>query len=256
VTVAFLKAQLDGGSDHLGIFMPLVLDVMAKVPAQSFTTGDIQEALSSSHGVAMPQQTVSTLLKRATKAKYLRRDSGRYWRDSTHSLPASNVSREKSQIEEGQRRLAEALRTHATRRGLVLESTEAALDLLVRFLEDEQIAMLLGSPTSPPCGVDATLRERAVVAEFVQDSVRDDQALLAVLRGMLEGLVLYHAAFLPDLNMATRRFNDLRVVFDSALVRQALGYEGTAMRTLMRETLDVLKAGGVHCFVFVRRQNL
>ena len=71
VTVAFLKAQLDGGSDNLGIFMPLVLDVLARLPAQSFTTGDIQEALAASHGVAMPQQIVATLLKRATAKKYL-----------------------------------------------------------------------------------------------------------------------------------------------------------------------------------------
>jgi len=108
VTVAFLKARLDEGSDHLGIFMPLVLDVLTRVPAQTFTTGDIQEALAASHGVAMPQQTVTTLLKRATANKYLSRESGRYKRNATRDLPSFNVAAEKAQIEEGQRHLAEA----------------------------------------------------------------------------------------------------------------------------------------------------
>ncbi|OFW41181.1 MAG: hypothetical protein A3J28_16575 [Acidobacteria bacterium RIFCSPLOWO2_12_FULL_60_22] len=238
VTVAFLKAQLDGGSDHLGIFMPLVLDVLARLPAQSFTTGDIQEALAASHGVAMPQQIVATLLKRATAKKYLSRELGRYKRNPTRDLPSSNVAAEKAQIEEGQRRK------------LTVESTDAALDMLFRFLEAEQVLLLLGSRPGLGDAADASHRERSVVAEFVHDSVRDDPALLAVLRGMLEGLVLYHAAFLPDLSAASRRFKDLRVVFDSNLIRQALGYEGTATRTLMCETVDVLKASGVQRLVF------
>lgn len=250
VTVAFLKARLDEGSDHLGIFMPLVLDVIARLPDQSFTTGDIQEALAADHEVAMPQQTVATLLKRAVGKKYLLRESGRYRRSVTRKLPPSNVAVEKEQIEEDQRRLGEALRSHAERRRLKIESTDAALDMLLRFLEAEQVALLLGNPPERADAADASQQERGIVAEFVQDIVRDDPALLGVLRRMLEGLVLYHAAFLPDLNAATRRFTNLRVVFDSSLVRQALGYEGTAMRTLMRETLDVLKASGVQCLVF------
>jgi hypothetical protein len=250
VTVAFLKAQLDEGNDHLGIFMPLILDVLAQLPAQTFTTEDIQEALVAHHGVAMPQQTVATLLKRATRKNYLQREAGRYRRNPTHRLPPSNVAMEKAKIEMGQQSLAEALRSHAGRRGLVVESTEAALEMLFGFLEDEQVAILLGSPSQAAHVSDVSRHERAVVAEFVQSAIRDDPSLLSVLRGMLEGLVLYHAAFLPDLSVASRRFKDLRVVFDSVLVRQALGYEGAAMQTLMREAIDVLKGSGVQCLVF------
>lgn len=250
VTVAFLKAQLDEGSDHLGIFMPLILDVLAQLSAQSFTTEEVQEALVAHHGVAMPQQTVATLLKRATGKKYLQRESGRYRRNPTHQLPPSNVAVVKARIEMGQQSLAEALRSHAIRRGLMVESTEAALEMLFGFLEDEQVGMLLGSPPQAAHASDVSQRERATVAEFVYSGIRDDPALLAVLRGMLEGLVLYHAAFLPDLSVANRRFQDLRVVFDSNLVRQALGYEGAAVQTLMREAIDVLKGSAVQCLVF------
>ncbi len=148
VTVAFLKAQLDEGSDHLGIFMPLILDVLALLPAHSFATEDVQEALAVHHGVVMPQQTVATLLKRATSKRYLEREFGRYRRNPTRQLPPSNVDVQKAAIEIGQQKLAEALRSHAVRRGLAVESTEAALELLFAFLEDEQIAMLIGKPPS------------------------------------------------------------------------------------------------------------
>lgn len=149
-----------------------------------------------------------------------------------------------------QRQLAEALVRHAANRGVTLDLAEAALEMFFRFLEEEQVGMLLRSPEPATVGADASPQERALVAEFVQNTVKDDPALLLVLQGMLEGLVLYHAAFLPDLSQASRRFKDLRVIFDSTLVRQALGYEGSAMRTLMRETIDLLKAGDVRCLVF------
>jgi hypothetical protein len=54
VTVAFLKAQMDAGNDHLGIFVPLVLDVIDRLPLSAFTVEDIQLALSTTHNVSCP----------------------------------------------------------------------------------------------------------------------------------------------------------------------------------------------------------
>ena len=249
VTVAFLKASLDEGNDHLGIFMPLVLDVLSRFPAQSFTSRDIQDALAVDHGVAMPQQVVSTLLNRATKDKFLIRESGRYRRNPSREIPSSDVVSKKGIIEGAQHTLAEALQQHAKRHALAIESSEATLDMLFRFLEAEQVGLLLHNGTTPQLNRSTTRRERAIVAEFIQTITKSDPDMLDVLRGMLEGLVLYHAAFLPDLSEAGRRFNNLRVIFDSILVRQALGYEGPAMSALMRETLNVLRACGVQCLV-------
>ncbi|MBU2585501.1 MAG: hypothetical protein KKH32_09240 [Bacteroidetes bacterium] len=249
VTIAYLKAQLDSGSDHLGIFMPLILDVITQLQSRTFTTADIQDGLGATHGVAMPQQTITTLLKRAISKGYIVRESGRYSKNPKHHAAPSAVAADKLQIEQSQTRLADALRSHAERRGLKGISADAARDMLFRFLEVEQIAMLLSAPPRPRNATDTSLREHTIVAEFLQDVVKNDSALLSVLRGMLEGLVLYQAAFLPDLAVVTRRFKNLLVVFDSNLVRQALGYEGQAMRRLIRETVDVLKAGAVHCVV-------
>jgi len=250
VTVAFLKARLDEGDDHLGIFMPLVSDVLARLSAQSFTTADVQEALAATHGVAMPQDAVATLLKRATHKKYLLRESGRFRRNHDRPLPATNVADAKAEIEEAHQRLGEALQSHAAKRGMTLQSADAALDLLFKFLEREQVGLLLGSARRAAEGTDATQRERAILAEFLHEAISGDPALQSVIRGMLEGLVLYHAAFLPDFAGVNRSFRGLQVVFDSVLVRQALGYEGVGMRTLMRETVDLLKGSGVQCLVF------
>ena len=201
VTVAFLKARIDEGADHLGIFMPLVHDVLSQFSAHSFATSDVQESIALAHGVVMPKHTVGTLLGRVKRDGYILRESGRYRLSATRTLPHSNVAGEKQQIEDGQRRLAAALKNHAERRGIRVDTVEAAQELLVKFVEDKQIALLLHGPAVPTERAE-TRHEDIIVAEFLQDVVGNDQAHESVVRRMLEGLVLYHAAFLPDLSVA------------------------------------------------------
>src|SRR5580698_6303773 len=90
ITVAFLKAQLDGKNDHIGIFMPLVDDAICHIKGNTFTTMEIQEQLLALHGISMPQQVVSTLLKRATTAGVVNREDGRY-RKISEKFPTLNV---------------------------------------------------------------------------------------------------------------------------------------------------------------------
>ena len=248
VTVAYLKAQLDAGGDHLGIFMPLILDVLHKTGTDSFTTSEVQELLVLHHDVVMPQQTVATLLGRATKKKYIIRAQGRYVRNPNQPLPSSEVSAAKQSIEHLQERLGTELQAYAAERGLSIPSVDNALELLLDFLEDAQVGMLLGTELAR-ARTELGRKERATVAAFVDQALRSDASTTNALQSMLEGLVLYHAAFLSQPGLTARQFKDLSVLFDSTLVRQLLGYEGVAARVLMGETVSLLQAGGVRCLV-------
>ncbi len=248
VTVAYLKALLDEGNDHLGIFIPLIIDVITQFNG-SFIASEIQEALATRHGIAMPIQTMTTLLQRLIKKKILLRDAGRYQRNPNQALPQINVASGKSQIEAEQRRLGRALQLYSEKFGITIETEDAALEMLLSFLDEEQVGMLIEGTPKLSETRSGGQRERNAIAAFICDCVYQDPTLAKILREMLEGLVLYHAAFLPDMSRITHRFKDLLVIFDSNIVRQALGYEGTAMQTLVRESVDVLKANGVQCLV-------
>jgi hypothetical protein len=250
VTVSYLKAQLDSRSDHLGIFMPLVLDVIARCPDNSFTAASIQELLAKQHGLAMPQNVVTTLLMRATRAKTIDRSLGLFHKNKGRQQIRVDIDKQKSLIQESQMQLAKSLRKFATSRGLEINTDSSALDILLKFLENEQISLLLNDVIPLKDVAHKANKERTVVAEFLQFIVREDPVLRVVLNDILAGLVLYQAAFLPDFSAKPRNFNNLVVAFDSVLIRQALGYEGIAMRALLREVLDVLRANGVRCIVF------
>lgn len=246
VTIAFLKAQLDSGNDHLGIFMPLVLDAAKVIESKSFTAADIQEKITTRYDMIIPEHTITTLLKRGLSNNYFSRDIGRYKLGRSYNF-SIDITSEMSRIREGQLRLADVLITHCSRRHLEVESAESALELLFKFIEEEQIAILLGVSKSNQSSGETTTRERTIIAEFLFEIIKNDDAYSAILDDILAGLVLYRAALLPDLGVRTKKFNNLKVIFDSNLIRQALGYEGRSVRTLLRETIDLLKDAGVQC---------
>lgn len=248
VTVAFLKARLDEGEDQLGIFMPLILDAVAVEPSRYFTAREIRDQVTARHGIAMPQETVATLLKRATRQRILARDAGRFAVANREALP-TQVAETKAGVEAAQLRLGAALAEHARASKAIELTDKAALDLVLRFLEDHQVTFILGAPQAVDRSGLSNV-ESGLLAEFLIDVVDHDPVMKGTLKGILEGLVLYHAAFLPDLSEVSRRFGEMTVVFDTVLVRQALGYEGTAPRLLLRDTIDLLTSNGVSCVVF------
>ncbi|MBC3920049.1 hypothetical protein H8L32_21455 [Undibacterium sp. CY18W] len=249
-TIALLKAQIDAGSDHLGMFMPLAMDVLPKIKSDHFSVADVQDLILKEHGIKVPQQTITSLLRRAISKGNLRRESGRYWKTSTEYNSAENIVSDKAAISIEQNRLAEQLLKHAALRGLVLENTDAALDALIDFIKRAHVSLLLNEPIQPNNFTHKDDILAGIVAEFVSTIVANDLALSIVLKRMLEGLVLYHAAFSNNVNPNQKTFKNLTVVFDSTLVRQAIGYEGDAANILMRETIDVLKTVGAECIVF------
>jgi hypothetical protein len=249
VTLAFIKARIDEGADQLNSFMPLVLDVLSGMNTRYFSVADVQGALSDHHGLVMPRETVATLLGRAARSGTLVRDAGRYQISPGRNLPDGRVGAEKDRLGLGQQSLGEGLRAFLASRGLSVQSSNDSLDLLLQFLLAQQVTVILGVPPAAESREIPRVTQVAI-AEYLQNVVDRDPALKGVLASILEGLVLYHATFLPDLADVARRFSGLTVAFDTVLVRQALGYEGSAPRALLRETIELLVASGVRCVVF------
>ena len=179
VTVAFLKAQLDSGGDHLSIFFPLVLDSARSFQHASFAKSDVQERLYELHGVSMPQHVIGTLLDRAIGKGLVSREAGRYKSKAAIEtiLRIADATRE---INDSQMRLANRLIEHASKRGLEIATAEAPLETLLSFLETEQVDLLLEGTTGHGRPDDSGYREKIIVAEFIHDIVAEDEAFSTV----------------------------------------------------------------------------
>jgi len=248
-TVAFLKARFDQGVDHIDMFLPLVTDTIFALPANTFSCPEIQELLARRHGLAMPQHTLLTLLNRAAHKKIVKKEGGKYVRQKSASK-LDDIEVRKTAIAAEQSILAKEFQKYAGKTGHVIPSEDDALRLIFEFLEDNEVGILLGARDITTRQPKLKPSETRLVASFAQTLMVSDTQLAKTLQNILEGLVVYNAAFLNDVTAPAKHLNGLRVFFDSRILFQLLGYEGDAAATLARETLQLLRAAGVQCLAF------
>ncbi len=247
-TVALLKARLDDQSDYLELFMPFVTDAIANLSQNNFTVVDIQRIIQTTHDIAIPQYSLSVLLKRLDSRRLIKRSAGGYL--DIKKIKPNKVKAKREFVEKQNYLLADEFIKVAALNDFQIESRDKALELLIDFLEDNKIAILLGSSSIEQQTNKLSEREARTVAEFVQNVIFRESELTQILKDILEGLIVYNTATLKEVNFANRNLKGLRVYLDSQFLFQLLGYEGDAQKILANETTDLLKKIGVQLLVF------
>lgn len=247
-TVAFLKARFDEGRDHIDMFTPFVMDALNRMPTNTIRAIDIQDHLYCMYGISMPQYTLGTLLHRLVREGLVRKEQQQYIR--LRQGPEVDIASTLLRIEESHKTLAHALRQYASQRQVVIPSDYEALELILSFLEQHEVAILLESPKWLMSDQEVSRRELRVVAGFLKSVVERRDELAQIVQGIIEGLVLCNAAFLRDVANIKRSFRGLRVFFDSHVLRKGLGYESGAQQHIVEEMISLLKATDVQCLVF------
>jgi predicted transcriptional regulator len=240
-TLALLKTRLDEGKDHLGLFEPFIEDCVAHSPVDHFVASDIQAATDSRHNLAIPVDTVETLLARLRKRGVVRREGGRYFR--LIIAPTIDIAAERARIEEQLQQLGQELLAFATAAGLPLHNTHEALALLMAFLQENNVALLLSEePEAAPAGLSR--KHNRVVARFVTQECLRREDLRLILERILEGLVLRGALLLQDLSAGSQRFQSLLVFLDSPILFGAIDLAGIPDGIATREALALLRETG------------
>ncbi len=276
-TVALLKTQIDSGASYSDIFVPLVCEVACvELHQDAFLAQEMMDALETVHGIAMPLSTVKRVLERAVKRGDLRSHDGCYSCVGHHSK-AGAIAAQKNAISQTHDALAHSFSLFAAERGVTLDHT-SALEKLVAFLDERRLTFLLGPgaedisdteidadaiegdedrgapkddvPSDAP-DLKESRRTRTVLAMFVRTILMGtDDRLKGALNDIVDGLVLYRAAFLTDLDESTRQFNGLTIYFDSPLIRHILGFAGPAEQKALADAVKILKRLGVGVCVF------
>lgn len=249
-TLTLLQANRDSGNDHIGLFFPIVLNSVESLGTE-FTLAELKLAVSSRHGLEIPLHSLDAIMTRVCRRGHANRGGGRFHRSGnvaqSEDIPAKRASFEREQVA-----LAQRLRKFLEDNGSQVATDDDALELLLRFLEENQVAMLLDTASTVALHPTAPLGHKQVVlvAKFLNQTFKCDPVLTDYVRRMLEGLVLQNALLLKDIGLAARKFDDLLVVFDSGFLFHALGLAGAAAAAAARETLDLLKASNARIGVF------
>lgn len=247
-TVAMLKVNFDAGQDHINMFMPFVRDSIVYLP-DNFVADDVRREVSSRHELTLPTQTLQTLLGRIVKEGYLQRQAGRYFR-TEKALDEGDLRQRRSQIEDRQRKLADAFRQAVTVHGVEITSSEDALTLILDFMETYHIALTFDESPDPSSDDQQDHRNMIMTARFLRDTALTGGELAEILQEMLQGFVLQNVLLLKDIATAGRQFHDLHVFVDSRILFGALGLRGPAAKTATNELISLLLETGAILDVF------
>ena len=250
VTVALLKAQFDQGRDHLGMFLPFLLDTARHMHVSNTNAEAIKEAIATRHGLKIPTPTLRTLLKRARRYG-ISREGGHYF-IRPKDLPDTGIEQRKAVLRQEHNALARAFMTFAARNGTPMPTPDAALALIFRFIAQNEVALLLeDSPAVLARQLDKPAkRESHVTARFLMSVALRDDELAGYIKRLLEGFVLQHTLLLSDVNALRTRFDGLSVYLDSGVLFGSLGLLGSTSQTMFREVIALLRKSGARLGVF------
>ncbi len=250
-TLAMLKANYDAGRDHIDIFLPFVADVLPLFKDATCTAEKVRSAVRDTHALEIPEHAMQTLLRRCVKKGFLRREGGAFFIDEGR-LGQTGLLVRRREAEAEQAELARAFRSFAANKNRTIESDDAALEMLLAFMEYYHVPLLLGRSTDPRIVPSSHLNpaEMRLVAGFISDVCNMQEKLRGVVQRMIEGFVLQNVAFLKDLGVARRRFSNLMVFFDTRFVFHVLGLGDTSNVRAARESFALLKDTGARTAVF------
>ena len=252
-TIAFLKARFDAGMDHLGMFQPFVEAAIRRYEKDDIDVAGVQAAVRDSTGLPLPTEIVKTLLGRAARKGLLTRSGGRYFREP-HCDEDSELDARMEELGIAQQRLAARLRQFSASRGDELESDDAALAALGRFLDGNHIGVVLGQPVQTGSSVAVAQQDHAVAA-FVADIVEEGGPDRAVLEDIVKGFIVQNALLLRDIPSVKRHLEGLTVFVDTGVLLRALGYCGHQEKQAATESLGLIRGAGARLHAFERTVN-
>lgn len=249
-TVAMLKTQFDTGADHLEMFFPFVVDAIASMPTDDMITAEVRERVYQRHSLVIPDHFLQTLLKRATKKSYLRREAGRYHR-IRHLLPDLNIQKDRELVEQQQFSVAHDLRRFAEEKNHPIACDEDALALLLSFITKYHIDVIVSENIlkTDENIISMNHKETILVADYLKNVVIKSPELSRYIQMMLEGFVLQNTLLLKDVDDVKRRFDNLSVYFDTGIILRSVGLSGKSAQLAAKDTFSTLRASGANLYV-------
>lgn len=250
-SLAVLKVNWDQrGRDYVDNFIPFVAEGLRRCDQDQVSVSQLQNVMRESFGLVIPQGALNTILRRAERHGYVKRDHGVYLR-SLEAIPGTYAA-EREAVARQQRALIDKLVKFCKERHQVEWSESQAEDALLSHLQKSSVPILAaavnGFPIPQPAG--GIPNAEFLVSSFVVELDEGDPDGFGFLETVMKGHMLATALFLADISKANQKFDDLEVSVDTRLLLRALGFEGEGLKASCVELLTLLYKANVtlSCF--------
>lgn len=250
-SLALLKTFADTNRAYIDLFIPLVAETIRRSQTEVVSLSDLQGDMISVFGLNIPQHALETILARTSRAGYLEKREGAYYKVQK-SLSGLNFRDTQQKVIKKHEALAAAIRTHATavfnRELTETDAEEALLSYLDQYGIDIVKAgyrnNLIPKSKSP---VQST---RLIIGDYLLKCANEHSSHFEFFETVAKGLMLANAVFLPDPAKYQKRFRNTVLYLDTSILIYALGYAGTDRQAPIKEMLTLCYETGaeLRCF--------
>lgn len=243
VSVAILRTQFDRSAhDYIDCFVPFAVDCIKSMGSDAISLPEVVQCIYYRFQLNVPLSAMKTILHRTNRKGYITSHGQTYTpTDKLRHTPLLEPSIRS--IERSIEALVIEFQEYArSQHGMQWDRPTCEYALLTRLAEDMPTflgAAVAGRPIPQAGRNDA--REAVIVNNYLCHIYAADPAAFSTLETLIKGTALASALVLPVMGEATRRFDALRMYFDSGLLIRSLGLEGEVHREATLELLALLR---------------
>lgn len=246
VSLAILKVNWnERGADYIDNFVPFVGEVLRLAHDDVVSLSILQEGIKNEFGLYIPQGALKTILVRAERNNYVTHNNGVYIRN-LQNIPNDFIN-EKTRALRILRTITDKFIKYCKdHHNVSLDETEAEKTLL-DFIQKSNIPILQTAVRGTPLEIKTSKshQDEFLIASFLLYLHERDQDGFEHVETIAKGQMIASLLFLPDINKANQKFNNLTVYLDTRIILRALGLEGKEFETPCSELLRLLLNMGV-----------
>lgn len=251
--IAILQARLDENLDYFDMFLPLVLGCIHNMEnlEDGLSATDIHHQLAKQCDVEIPEETCKILLTRAKKAGALNRNAGRYFVNDAFDFGPYDFQVARSDSYRGYLELGKSFSDYLRSEYQVEVDAEQSIERLLQFLDARQVPLALDpSVIGNLNSIDHLTKSERQTARFVVHACSEEPRNRLLIAGIVQGLVMKQALFLPEITGSKRKFDGLTAYLDTKVLLGALGYEGEASHSSAMLFLETARGAGISLAAF------
>ena len=255
-SLAILKVNVDQGKDYLDYLRPFILQVLVEKNPDPIIGGEISQYLRERFGLVIPERIVEIVLKRLSRHRSIKRESGVYRKIG--DIPDPRIAPKQAAAERHIDAVLSGLRQFSQSTIKPISSNEAAIVAICGFLAEFGITCLrayLRGTAIPSLG-ESPQTDIVLVSNYVQQLRQTDPERFDSFLVLVQGHMLANALMCPDLGDAPNTYNEVTFYLDTPLLVQRLGAEGKARQDATRELIGLLRnlGGKVAAFSHSREE--
>lgn len=251
-TYALMKSFYDMGKDYIDCFSPFVLKVLSDGTIKKIA--DIQSLVVKTNGIAIPQYTLKTILKRCRKRNYVDSVGHRQYNITEKGSNFLDSLDTQDVIQRKLNALSNDLSSFLTSRtGQMVDHSEA-FSLLRKFIETNLLLALeyLNPKIERPLETSASLNKslEKQLANYIEHLRLNSPEHYNTIREIILGCTLSLALFCPDFSSIKEKFKRTTLYLDSNFIFSVLGFHHEEFAAPAKELFDMVKNYGFTIKVF------